>query len=170
MTSNDGVDFEIAEPWPYNRYISKRWYSHKFKGPGIRYLIGVAILTGDIVHISGPYPCGDWPDVKIFKQDIVPELDANERVEADGGYASLDPQYTKTPESASSREESKDLKNKVRARHETVNKRLKQWAILRKVFTNTDLKKHSFALRAVAVITQLSFDNGEPLFQVDYKD
>lgn len=170
MTSSDGVDFEIVEPWPYNRHISKRWYSHKFKGPGIRYEIGLAIQTGDIVKIAGPYPCGDWPDIKIFKLETVPELDKNERVEADAGYASLDPEYTKTPEGVSSSKEAEDMKNRVRARHETVNKRMKQWAILRKVFHNNDLTKHSFVLRAVAVITQLSFENGEPLFQVDYKD
>ena len=59
------------------------------------------------------------------------------------------------------------MQNTVRARHETVNKRLKQWGCLRKVFKHPPAK-HCFVLRAVATITQLSFDMGEPLFQVVY--
>eukprot|EP00171_Calliarthron_tuberculosum_P023094 IDg23094t1 len=39
--SVDGTDCQIAEPRPFNR----GWYSHKFKGPGVRYEVGIVIDT-----------------------------------------------------------------------------------------------------------------------------
>lgn len=61
--SLDGTDFRIREPQPFN----KKWYSHKFKGPGIRYEIGISIVEGDIVWAVGGVPCGEWSDLKIAK-------------------------------------------------------------------------------------------------------
>lgn len=58
----DGTDCQIFEPRPF----SKQWYSHKFKKAGVRYEVAVCIQTGWIVWINGPYPCGAWPDIKIF--------------------------------------------------------------------------------------------------------
>ena len=40
LVSVDGVDFEIEEPYPYEREWSRRWFSPKFKGPGLRYEVG----------------------------------------------------------------------------------------------------------------------------------
>lgn len=61
--SLDGTDFEIREPIPFN----KKWYSHKFKGPGIRYELSLSIVEGDIVWASGGFPCGEWNDLAIAK-------------------------------------------------------------------------------------------------------
>ena len=36
------------------------------------------------MHIDGPHPPGDWPDI---------ELDVGERVEADDGYIGEDPLF-----------------------------------------------------------------------------
>ena len=54
----DGTDFRIQEPSPFD----PKWYSHKFRGPGLRYEIGVCIKTGWIVWVNGPFPAGAWPD------------------------------------------------------------------------------------------------------------
>ena len=54
----DGVDFEIQEPFPFKKDYSEKWFSHKFKGPGLRYEILVCIQTGDIVSVSELFPCG----------------------------------------------------------------------------------------------------------------
>ena len=61
--SIDGTNFRIYEPSPF----SPKWFSHKFHGPGLRYEVGIAIRTGWIVWINGPYPPGDWPDVRIAR-------------------------------------------------------------------------------------------------------
>ena len=57
----------------------------------------------------------------------------------------------------------------VHRRHETINKRFKQFGALKQVFRH-DIGLHGKVFRSVAAITQLSIRNGEPLFSVDYKD
>ena len=73
----------------------KRWFSHKFKKPGVRYEVAVGIASGDIVSIVGPFPCGEYPDIKIFRMVLKHDLDDAERVEADKGYQ--DDQKVKAP-------------------------------------------------------------------------
>ena len=45
MISVDGSDFRIRDLSPF----SKKWYSHKFHGPGLRYEAGISVARGDIV-------------------------------------------------------------------------------------------------------------------------
>lgn len=52
------------------------------------------------------------------------------------------------------------------ARHETVNSRIKQFAVLTNAFRH-DLDLHYKCFHAVANITQLMIENDEPLYQVD---
>jgi hypothetical protein len=54
--------------------------------------------------------------------------------------------------------------NRVRARQEGVNKRLKQFGVLRKPFIHP-LRQHKFCFDAVAVITQLAIAEDEPLME-----
>lgn len=44
----DGTDCTIREPTVFNK---KRWYSHKFNGPGVRYEIGLSILSGSFIWV-----------------------------------------------------------------------------------------------------------------------
>lgn len=88
----DGTDFRICKPSPF----STRWFSHKFKGPGLRYEVAVSIVGGDIVHTNGPFPCGAWPDIKIFRSDLINKLAPGEMVEADNGYRGQ-PDKIRTP-------------------------------------------------------------------------
>ena len=133
LVSVDGVDFEIEEPYPYERQWSKRWFSTKFKGPGLRYEVALAILTGDILWFNGPFACGIWSDWKIFSEGgLKSSLEPNERVEADDGYQHGDPEFVKSKSGIF--HENNGIRNTVRARHETVNKRLKQFGALSSVF------------------------------------
>lgn len=61
------------------------------------------------------------------------------------------------------------MQNRVRSRQETINKRVKQWEILKQEFRH-DITQHGYVSRAIAVITQLAIKNGEPLFQLEYND
>ena len=61
------------------------------------------------------------------------------------------------------------IRNDVRARHETANKRLKQWNALSGVFRH-DLSKHSTVFHAVALITQIAIESGESLFEIEGYD
>jgi hypothetical protein len=164
MTSVDATDERVEAS-------GKAFYSFKFKKSGVRYEVGISIKKGDIVWIHGPYPCGDWPDIEIFRSAIVHFLEDGERVEADDGYIGEAPKYVKCPNSFTNPDDKKKMQQRVRSRHETVNKRLKQWGCLKDRFRHDVAHKHSSCFRAVAVLTQLAIEFGEPLFDVgEYSD
>ena len=82
----DGTDFRIMEPQPFNA----RWLSEKFNGPGVKYEVAINIQNGWIVHINGPYPCGEWHDLTVARDELCHKIsdspDKNEMALADGGY------------------------------------------------------------------------------------
>jgi len=159
--SVDGTDFRIQEPRPFNR----QWYSQKFKGPAVRYEIGVCIRTGWIVWVNGPFACGKWPDLKIFKEAMIHELDYGERVVADGGYPTGN-QFTIVPRHLHGAD--KRFHSIVRARHEIVNRRIKQWRVLGERYRN-QLLDHGTFFWAVAVITQVTLrEESVPFHPVDW--
>ena len=156
----------INEPSPF----SPCWYSHKFKGPGVRYEVALSINGGDIVHINGPFPCGSNPDITIFRKKLINKLDEGEFVEADRGYRG-EPFKVRIPVDYETEHE-KVQKELACARHETINARLKNFQVLSNRFrhgvTADDMGKHGMAFSAVAVVTQLSIENGERLFPVQF--
>lgn len=98
------------------------------------------------------------------------QLEANERVEADDGYVAGDPDHCKTPYTAFHPDEKKAMRRRVMGRQEAVNKKLRDWQILKRVFRH-DMSKHSSVFGAVIVLTQLKIENGEPLYCCsDYVD
>ena len=61
--------------------------SYKFAlKSGLRYEVAVGIVTGEMKWINGLFPCGKYPDVKIFRASLLTCLGDFERVEADDGY------------------------------------------------------------------------------------
>ena len=161
LMSIDGTDFRIRNP----TLFWKGWYSHKFNGPGLRYEVGLSIQGGDIVWVNGPFPAGAWPDINIFRGWLKNELMPGERVEADAGYrgdTSVD-----CPDKFNYTEYQDQCKYIVRARHETVNQRFKQFNVLNDRFRHCR-EKHAPVFNAIAVITQVSLRCGEPLFPVEY--
>jgi hypothetical protein len=61
------------------------------------------------------------------------------------------------------------MQGRVRGRHETLNGRLKNWGILSQVFRH-HITMHGDVFWACTVVTQLTVENGEPLFEVEYAD
>ena len=128
LTDYDGIDCPTTKQGKSN----KAFYSHKYKASGLRYSIASCIETGDIVHIDGPLPAGDWPDISIFRSFLKWRLDPGERINADAGYAGEDPAFVvamggmRAMELAGQREARGSLRN----RHETINKRMKQFKVL----------------------------------------
>ena len=159
LVTVDGTDVWIHEPLPRSRI----WWSHKFNHAALRYEICQCIQTGDIVSISGPYPA-NMSDREIFDMGLSMWLMPGELVEADNGYSGR--VQIQTPGQAISRLW-KRQKSKARGRQENVNRRLKVFKIMEQ-FESTDIKKHGKIARAVAVIVQLSFENGERLYPVEY--
>lgn len=165
LVSVDGVDFQISQH-------GAGFSSHKFgKKSGLRYEIALCIQTGDVVWVNGPFPCGRWNDLTIFRSGLMTELDYAERVEADDGYVGEHPQYVKCPAGFANPPECEFMQQRVRNRQETINNRLKFWGILKQFFRHREfLCRHGDVVRAILVITQLAIDQGEKLFPCGYKD
>lgn len=166
LMSLDGTDCPINEPWPFD----KKWYSHKFNGPALKYELGVCIRTGHIVWLNGPFPAS-VSDVKIFRDTLANLLADDEGCEVDGVYGGHP--KLKAPEVRTSREDGKQ-KSIVRGRHENINGRLKIYNVLNIPFRHLQprhemMHKHSLCFYAVAVITQMKLSiGGEELYDVAY--
>jgi len=167
MISTDCTDCHCDEPFP----ASPDMYAKKFNGPGLKYEVGVCIKTGYIVWISGPFPGGN-SEPTIFREGLMLELEEWELVECDTGLKG-NPK-ARLPYQALSKEGRKE-KSIVRGRHENVNGRLKHFNVLCASFHHSAGRdreemfyKHGMCFAAVAVITQLKFENGESLYDVDY--
>lgn len=161
----DGTDFRIPNKKPF----WTGWYSHKFKGPGLRYEVALAIHSNDIVWINGPFPPGRYPDIKIFRNGLKQKLiDAGERCEADAGYRG-EPLTVELPDEGyfHAGEAQKLLKQRIRSRHETVNARFKKFGCLNQRFRHK-LEYHRICFNAVVVLTQIGLQYGNDiLFQIE---
>lgn len=111
-----------------------------------------------IVWINGGYPCGEYSDLKLAREAYVLNVDTGERTWADKGYR--DELFFILPHPNKI-----DVHSRVMARHETINKRMRQFQALQQSFRH-DLRKHPIVVNAVANLTQLMLENGEPLFSV----
>ena len=97
-------------------------------------------------------------------------LDPGERVEADEGYAGHTDKV-KCPVNPANSPEILEMQGRVRAHHEKLNGHLKNWAILDNVYCH-DILRHGNVFRASALLLlmQLTIDDGEPLFDIEYGD
>lgn len=169
--SVDGTDCRI----PYQQKAPEAWYTQKFNGHGMRFEIGVCILTGWIVWLMGPFPCGDWPDVVIFRYALKHRLEEAERVEADDGYVGEDPGSVKVPGSIVHGHDEKQLcvRGVVRRRHESINNLIKRFKVVGgKAAFRHDLSFQGSCFTACTVLTQLSIEMGftNPFQTDDYRD
>ena len=85
----DGIDC----PCEWQGEEKKAFKSQKFKqSAALRYELATSTGNGDCVHIAGPFPPGDWPDLSIFQQIIKGMLDDDEFANVDDGYSGEDSQ------------------------------------------------------------------------------
>ena len=103
-------------------------------------------------------------DIEIFKLGTLPELEDGEMCEGDTHYKRmLKTRFITWPAGS----ERAAMAANVEARHETVNRRIRDFKMMQNRWTH-GREKFTSAFRAAAVIVQLHIENGEPLFQVDY--
>jgi hypothetical protein len=96
-------------------------------------------------------------------------LEDGERVESDYGFRGVLPQFSKCPSSIGTLVECEAMQQRIRSRHETVNKRYKQWKLLKSIYKGK-IEHHGSYFRVAAILTQLNIDYGECLFDVEYED
>ena len=81
----DGTDYRIQQ-----KGITKKgnlFGSHKYAGKSaLLNKLGIDILAGSLVWVLGPYPVGQWTDIKIFDDILSNLLKPDKCVEADNGY------------------------------------------------------------------------------------
>lgn len=162
----DGTDFRVPR---YGNH-PKKYNSHKFKGkPGLRYEIAICIQSGDIVHINGPYPCGEKNDIQIFRLELKGKMRlGHELAEADLGYQG-EPFYIELPDMhGGGGKMQKKAKADARSRHENCNKRFKEWAILNETYRHSE-ESHGKVFRAIAALIQIDLRSGNPLRSVEYR-
>lgn len=161
LVSVDGMDFMIFQTSPF----CSGWYSHKFRGPGLIYEVGLGIQCGDIVWVRGTYACRKWTDMNIFRNGMMQALDQGEQLEADAGYAG-EVYHVELPHETYGSKSWKAKNTRVRSCHEMVNSRFKVWSILKTTYKYT-LDNNRYVFRDIVVITKLEIENGKPLFQVE---
>ncbi|KAI8802024.1 hypothetical protein BJ742DRAFT_912951, partial [Cladochytrium replicatum] len=148
FVSLDGTDCKIQERAPFDR----KWYSHNFNSPGLRYRVGLSIRPGNIVWVNSGVPCGEWPDINLARFAFVDALHGNERALADKVHKDPHVIYPQVGMNGGK------IK-RIMARHETVDSRLKQFKILNQVFRH-EVVDHPNCFKAVANIVQLNIEDG----------
>ena len=158
----DCTDCKINEPFPFN----KKWLSVKFRGPGMKYEVAIAIYSNNICWSNGPF-YGTRNESRIFKEGLGLEIPNDEPVEVDAGPGG-DPRLMKPLAGASWH--ARKQKSSHRGRQETVFSRMKQFNVLDTHFhhTCTDegeyMLKHQKCFDAVLVVTQLKLMIGGDKF------
>ena len=156
----DGVHFRTRE---VRKEPSSSWYSHKHKGPGVTYELGISIWESKLVWINGPFMAGK-NDIGMFKSDggLEERIPASKRALGDSAYKSST--RTSVKDTLDSNE-LKKFKNRALARHETFNGRIKCFSVLENRWRHC-LAKHKIVVEVVCILVQYDMDNGFPLFEV----
>lgn len=169
ILSMDGVDFTVTEKPNDRLNIDPGMYSYKSNSAGLRYLIGLSLWDSKAVFIDGPYKPGERVDLSIWRNNLK-NLMANcpgKMGIGDSGFQTSEPDergmiaVKRTIDTAAL----KRFKSRILARHETYNKRLKDYKILADVFKFT-AEKHKLCFEAINVILHYKMESSEPLFDV----
>ena len=111
-------------------------------------------MEGQIVWVNGPFR-GSENDLAIFRRGLLQSIPQGKLVIGDRGYRGEAVVSTPNPQDS---EEITSFKSAILARHETANKRFKDFAILHDTFRHNNgdpIGNHGPIFKAVAVITQL---------------
>ena len=167
LISVDGVDFRILGRKLKNGKPDPEYCSCKFKAAGLRCEIGLCIRTSDIVWTAGPFKPGICNDIEMFRRPLglKSSLPDGERVEADDGHVGECPACCKCPGSDTSHLRQKKMRARVRMRHERVDERIKNFGSMSSLFRH-GVTKHGLAMRAAAILAQLSMESGEKLMRL----
>ena len=113
---------------------------------------------------------GKWLDIKFLMLSLPTSLSSMKElrpmtVDSYRGH----PNKVKCPLKNIAPTEKLAMQARVWARHKMINGRLKNWGILSQVFWH-DIPRHGEVFWACALLTQLTIEQDEPLFSVEYED
>jgi hypothetical protein len=150
IISVDGVHCRVQE---VRKDPSAKWFDHKSHGAGLAYELGIAIRSGKLVWIKGPFPASTH-DVTIFRDEDNPDnslkqfIGEQQRAIGDSGYSGEPNKVSITRPGDSA--EVKKFKARVKSRHETFNGRLKCFNVLDTAFRH-DISQHQQCFEAVCI-------------------
>ena len=104
--------------------------------------------------------------MNIFKKELVKKIPTGKLVVVDRGYSDKKDEEYMAKLSIPSLCDSKllgNFKSRQRARHESLNGRLKDFACLENTYRHPH-EKHVHVFEAVCVIVQYEMDHGSPIF------
>ena len=164
----DGTDCRIWEKQHETFPVDTKLCSKKFNHAAFKYEIALAIHHNKIVWVNGPFKAGGMHDITVFREGGLKDKMPNDKwMIADRGYTTSKPDEVTMiafPNSADSKELAL-FKSRARARHESLNGRLKMFDCLNNTFRHSS-EKHQIAFEAVCVLVQYQLDNGAYLFDV----
>lgn len=157
LFSIDGTHCPIEEPRPF----SSSWSSHKFgASAGVNYEILVHLATPTIAWIYGPVPPGKYNDMSTFRNKLWDEMETllpGKRIIGDKGYRG-EPKIISTRNEFDP-EELVEFKDRVLARHESVNQSIKCWKAMTEKWRH-GVENHYIGFEAIACVVQYQIKNG----------
>ena len=155
--SIDGTTCPIWEPCPFSTENS----SHKLGGkPGANFEIGLQINRPKLLWVYGPTKPGKYNDLMVFRQKLMGEMERlvpGRRCIGDKGYKG-EPDFISTRNEYDPKE-LMEFKDRVLARHENFNQRLKCFECLTKMWRHKEIE-HGDAFRAVCSTTVYQLETG----------
>lgn len=163
----DGVDFKTYEVSTEEYNVDRQTFSQKHGHGAVKYEIGVDAYEPKIVWIHGPYKAGTH-DKTIFEDvgGLLEKIPEGKVVVCDRVYRKSDHADKLALPNLGDSEDLQNFKARLRARHESLNGRLKDWRILFDIYRHP-IDNHVHVLEAVAVLVQYQLDNGHPIFDAN---
>ena len=110
-----------------------------------------------------------WNYSQIIRNSFISHIEPGERVEANDDYVDESPAHIKCPTGFANDPQCLLKQQRIQNRQETVNKRFKNWGILKQVFRG-NIPDQGDAVHAAGVITQISIMGGERKLSCGYRN
>ena len=164
----DGTHVWIQEPKHETLSKDTEYFSHKFNKSGINYELGIAIASGKLIWLNGPFKAGR-NDLNIFVEEGLEQrlLLLGKKAIGDGIYQGHE-KAVSFPNRCDSYGVAK-FKSRALKRHESFNGMLKKFRILSDCFRHR-VDKIAPAFESIAVICQYKIEREEPLYDVLIED
>jgi len=168
IISVDGTHCLINEPRDPIVKKNKEWYSHKHHKAGLNYEIAVALFSSAIAHAKSGDPASTH-DMTTFRMELKQKIPPGKRVVADKSYDAAAENNILSTYNQFDTDAVKEFKKRARARHETINSKLKNFKCLDNRFRHGVVRAQQ-CFDCCIVLLQYAIEDtgpyGEPLFDV----
>lgn len=165
VVSVDCVDMKTREKSSPEFNVDREQFTQKFNHGGVKYEIAIDPYEPKVVWINGPFRGGE-NDKTIFTNELMAKIPEGKLVVADSIYTNQkDPELMRKvalPSNCDSKELG-NFKSRLRARHESLNGRMKDFRCLDVTYHHPH-KQHGHMCKAVCVLVQYEMDYGSPIF------